>query len=77
MLTYGGNDNKLKFDVHECELGNCDKIHMFFGDQSDTDMLEDMARQRPDGWDIILMMLHMFLSSKYCFMSFEHTSYKD
>ena len=54
MLTYGGNDNKLKFDAHECELGNCDKIHMFFGDQSDTDMLEDMARQRPDGWDIIV-----------------------
>ena len=51
-VTYGGNDDKIKFNSEQCELGDCSKIHIFYGDQSDEDMLDDMIRQRPDGWDI-------------------------
>ena len=54
MLTYGGNNDEIKFESKACDLGDCSKIHTFYGDQADTDMLHDMMRQRPDGWDIIV-----------------------
>ena len=54
MLSYGGSRDNLVFEDESCSLGDCSKIHMFHGDQSDTDMLEKMSSERPEGWDIII-----------------------
>lgn len=54
MLTYGGSRDNLVYHDRSCDLGDCSKIHMFHGDQADTDMLQDIMNQRPEGWDIII-----------------------
>lgn len=54
MMTYGGAENDLTWEPLECKLGDCSKIERFEGDQSDTDFLDTVMKQRSDGWDIIV-----------------------
>ena len=54
MITYGGANNDLNFTQKECELGDCSKVELFEGDQSDTDFLDTVLEKRKDGWDIII-----------------------
>lgn len=54
MMTYGGAKNDLTFERMECKLGDCSNVTRFEGDQSDTDFLDTVLKQRQGGWDIII-----------------------
>lgn len=54
VITYGGAKNNLAFNRIECKLGDCSKVTRFEGDQSDTDFLDSVLKQRQSGWDIII-----------------------
>jgi len=54
VITYGGNNDKYKFNnpTLKC-VTNC-SVHTFYVDQSDAEKLEDVIGQRPGGWDIVI-----------------------
>merc|ERR1712194_84797 len=54
LITYGGNNDKYKFNnpTLKC-VTNC-SVHTFYVDQSDAEKLEEVICQRPGGWDIVI-----------------------
>lgn len=55
LYTYNGKDDRMMAFEFECPTKDCDeKVHLFHGDQANTDQLDEMISKRSDGWDIII-----------------------
>mmetsp|Transcript_8244 Transcript_8244/g.9489 ORF Transcript_8244/g.9489 Transcript_8244/m.9489 type:complete len:371 (+) Transcript_8244:111-1223(+) len=52
VYSYKGKNNNANDFKFNCE--GCSNVHVFSGDQADTDRLDEMMKERKEGWDIII-----------------------
>lgn len=53
-IAYGVDAKQAKKKACDMMLDQCDKLAIYSLDQSDKTALTDMAKQNPEGWDIVI-----------------------